>query len=115
MEPDAQRLHRISLAQLQDAPGWNQVWIQTQALLSGRRVGVYNAEFDLRMMRQSNQKNWLPWTVPEQDFTCIMKLYARFHGEWDVRRSAFRYQSLIPPGNSAASACQTRIQSTTPS
>ena len=105
IEPDAQRLHGITLQHLQDAPDWNKVWIQVQTLLSGRRVGVYNAEFDLRLMRQSHKKYFLPWTVPEQDFACIMKLYARFRGEWDSRRGSFRYQSL----DSAGQQCGIRI------
>jgi DNA polymerase III epsilon subunit-like protein len=61
-------------------------------------VGIYNSEFDLRMLKQSHQKYWLNWQLPEENFFCIMKLYARFYGEWDARRGSYRWQSLDQAG-----------------
>jgi DNA polymerase-3 subunit epsilon len=94
IEPDAMRVHGITPAKLEGAPNWKEVWPQVEAVLAGRQVGVYNSEFDLRMMKQSHQKYWLSWQFPESNFFCIMKLYARFYGEWDARRGSYRWQSL---------------------
>jgi DNA polymerase III epsilon subunit-like protein len=98
IEPDAMRVHGITLAQLEGAPTWKDVWPQVEAALAGRQVGVYNSEFDLRMMRQSHQKYWLSWQFPESNVFCIMKLYARFYGAWDARRGSYRWQSLDQAG-----------------
>mgnify|MGYP002388012714 CR=1 FL=1 len=69
-----------------------------QAVLEGRRVGVYNVEFDLRLMKQSHARAWLRWTLPDENFFCLMKLYARYYGDWDARRGSYRWQSLEMAG-----------------
>mgnify|MGYP001767628750 CR=1 FL=1 len=94
MEPDAQRVHKITLEMLQDAPGWVDIWPQIEAVLRGRAIGVYNAEFDLRLMKQSHTRSWLRWQMADSAFFCIMKLYARFYGEMDPKRGGYRNQSL---------------------
>ncbi len=94
IEPDAQRVHGLTMADLQSAPSWQQTWPQVEAVLSGRVVGIYNSEFDLRMMKQSHQRSWLAWKLPEDGFFCLMKLYASFYGDWDARRGSYRWQAL---------------------
>lgn len=94
IDPAAGRVHGITLAELVSAPTWEEIWPQAEAVLVGHRVGVYNAEFDLRLMKQSHKQTWLRWTLPEQNFFDIMKLYARFYGDWDPVHRSFRYQSL---------------------
>ena len=37
---------------------------------------------------------WLRWQMADSAFFCIMKLYARFNGEWDPRRGGYRNISL---------------------
>ena len=53
---DAVRIHGISDPMVQNAPYWIQVWKDVKPILNGRHVGIYNADFDLRMIRQSNAK-----------------------------------------------------------
>ena len=94
IEPDAMRVHGITPDQLQSAPGWAEVWPQAEAQLAGRRVGTYNSEFDIRMIKQSHLRNWINRRLQEETFFCIMKLYARFYGERDPRSRSFRWQTL---------------------
>ena len=98
IDPDAFRIHRITMDMLQDAPSWQEVWPQVEAVLAGRLVGVYNSEFDLRMMQQSHRKYWMDDQIPAENFFCIMKLYARYYGEWDYRRRSYRWHSLDQAG-----------------
>lgn len=94
IDPAAGRVHGITMEMLAGAPTWEQVWPQAEAVLAGRRIGVYNVEFDLRLMKQSHSRSWLNWTLPDAIFFDIMKLYARFYGDWDPLHKSFRYQSL---------------------
>jgi len=94
IELGAQRVHGITAAMLDSAPGWNAVWPQVQTALEGRTVGIYNADFDLRMMQQSHQRNWMQWRQPAGNYFCLMKLYAQFYGQWNSRRRSYRWQSL---------------------
>ncbi len=98
MDPEAVRVHGITLDQLQTAPGWAEVWPHAEAVLAGRRVGTYNSEFDLRMIQQSHLRNWITQRFTGDHFFCIMKLYARFYGERDPRSRSFRYQTLDQAG-----------------
>jgi DNA polymerase III subunit epsilon len=94
IDPAAGRIHGITLDELADAPTWEQVWPKAEAVLLNRRIGVYNVEFDLRLIKQSHNRTWLKWALPETNFFDIMKLYARFYGDWDAYHRSFRYQSL---------------------
>lgn len=98
IEPEAIRVHGITSEMLESAPTWKEVWQPVEAILLGRKVGVYNSEFDLRVMKQSHQRYWLSWKIPEESFFCIMKLYARFVGDWDARRGSYRWHSLDQAG-----------------
>ncbi len=94
IEPGAQRVHGIHQEMLADAPSWGDVWPQVEAALTGRHVGIYNLDFDLRMMRQAHLRNWLQWRQPVAQFFCVMLLYARYYGQWNARRRSYRWQSL---------------------
>ena len=77
------RIHGITDEMVQDAPTWPAIWPQVEAALAGRRVAIYNAEFDVRLMKQSHRACRLPWRQTDLNAFCIMQLYAQFHGEWD--------------------------------
>jgi DNA polymerase-3 subunit epsilon len=98
IEVDAFRVHGIRQELLTDAPSWSEVWPTIESVLEDHLVGVYNRDFDLRMMKQSHQRHWIPWRLEEANFFCIMRLYAKFRGEWDYRKSDFRWHSLDAAG-----------------
>lgn len=99
ISPEALAVHGINTDMLQDAPHWSQVWPQVEAVLVGRWLGIYNADFDLRMMQQSHQRNWMQWSSPAGLETfCIMKLYAQFYGQWNAQRGNYRWHSLDAAG-----------------
>jgi len=96
---EAMTIHGISNEMIENAPRWNEVWHEIESILAGRLVGIYNADFDLRMMQQSHTSSWMQWSVPiGMETFCIMKLYAQFHGEWDHKRGNYRWQSLDTAG-----------------
>lgn len=95
ISPGARAVHRITDEMIKGAPRWDAVWGEVEAVITNRAVGIYNADFDLRMMRQSHQSNWLRWSDPPGVvFFCIMKLYAQFFGQWNPRYGNYRWQSL---------------------
>ena len=94
IDPAAGRVHGITQEMLVNAPNWEQVWPQAEEILLRRRIGVYNVEFDLRLMKQTHKRSWMNWAIPDRDFFDIMKLYAQYYGDWDPFRKNFRFQSL---------------------
>lgn len=90
--PDAERLHGISNAMVAGASTWLQVWPGIQAVLQGKLVGIFNVEFDLKMMHQSHLRNGLAWRPPTAQFFDIMKMYSDFAGQskWQRLEQAAR-------------------------
>ena len=89
---EAQAVHGISQADLASAPEFRHLMPALCRLLRNRQVVTYNAEFDLRMMRQSASA-W-GWQLPKVSAHCAMLQYAKFYGEWNPNRNAWRWQSL---------------------
>lgn len=96
---EAMRVHGITNKMVEDAPLWVDIWPQVKATLANRRVAIYNADFDLRLIKQSHQQAGLEWEALGARAICIMKLYAQFYGEWDGRRGSYRWQSLEKAGH----------------
>ena len=80
---DAINIHHISNDMVSNAPNWKEVWDEISYILSGRVLGVYNAEYDLRLMKQSTEKWGINWNPAYKKSFCVMKLFADFYGEWD--------------------------------
>jgi DNA polymerase III epsilon subunit-like protein len=108
VNPEAVRHHGITESMLASAPRWPEIWPQVEAAIGDGRVAVYNAEFDVRMMRQSHHIHGMQWDVDEGRFDCIMHLYAQFYGDWDRRRASYRWQKL----ESAARQCGILLRNT---
>jgi len=104
---DVIRVHGITNAMVQNAPTWKEVWPEVLAILSGRKVGVYNAEFDLKMMQQSSRAHRMQMDQVSWDRFCLMKLYASFYGQVGYR-GEFRWQRL----EDAAYQCQLNLHNT---
>lgn len=105
--PDATALHGITTAMVAGAPDWRNVWQDLEPILAGltearRPVAIYNAEFDLRMMRLAHRQASLAWTLPPEQFTCLMELYAEYRGDWNPIRRSYRWHSLEAAGRQCA-------------
>jgi DNA polymerase III subunit epsilon len=77
---EATRLHGITDSMVGQSLPWPEVWPDVAAALRDRSVGIYNAEFDLRMLRQSHAAHNMAWQSVGASAFCIMKLYSQFSG-----------------------------------
>jgi DNA polymerase III epsilon subunit-like protein len=99
--PDSTAVHGITEARVADALTWKEVWPSLEPLLRDRLVGMYNAEFDLRMIKQTHNRYWLDWSLDDRRFFCVMKLYAAFYGEMNPRGTGYRFHKLEAAGAAA--------------
>jgi DNA polymerase III subunit epsilon len=99
------QIHGITNEMVSGSPGWAEVWPQVREMLAGRPVGIYNSDFDLRMLSQSNRANRISWNSRDFHFFCIMKLYAQFMGcRWQKLEAAGRQCGLSLPNAHRAQA-----------
>ena len=96
--PQATLVHGITDKIVASAPSWQEVWQEFKLVVERRVAGFYNAEFDLRMLKQSCLQSGVKWEYPFRDDFCVMELFAQFYGEWDTRRNKFRWQNLATAG-----------------
>ncbi|MEM7034287.1 MAG: 3'-5' exonuclease [Chloroflexota bacterium] len=99
---DATKIHGISNEMVKDALTWTALWPEVEAALSSQHIGIYNADFDLRLIKQTHKKRKLEWEPIGAKGFCIMKLYAQFYGEWDETKGDFKWQSLTKAGDQCA-------------
>ncbi|MGB8645257.1 MAG: 3'-5' exonuclease [Anaerolineae bacterium] len=104
--PDTVKIHGITNDMVKDAPAWSEVWPEVARVLANRRVAIYNADFDLRMIQQSHSWHGIPWDFDEDSLFCLMKLYARFNGEWNAKYGNYRWYRL----EEAAARCRLQGQ-----
>jgi len=97
---DVIAIHNIDNEMIQGSRAWPTIWPIVRELVLNRTVATYNADYDLRILRNSLTQYGLAWKENLKMF-CIMKLYAQFRAEWDPRRGAYRYFSLDNAGRSS--------------
>lgn len=95
--PVISNLHGITDEMVAGAISWPALWPTVRGLLLGKTIGIYNAEFDVRIMRQSLERYRLPWreSLATSD---ILSLYSEYRGEWDPTRRALRRFRLEDAG-----------------
>lgn len=76
ISPEAYQVHRISKEHIKGYPHFRHIAGMVYNLLSGRQVGMYNAEFDMRMLRQSSGLRF-NGTIP----VCVMQKAKEHFGE----------------------------------
>ena len=90
----ATRIHGITDSMVRKSPSWPDLWPQVEAALAGRRIAIYNADFDVRLLQQSHLCHRMSWPVDPLSAFCVMRLYAQFRGEWNSRYGSYRWQTL---------------------
>lgn len=95
--PEASRIHHITSEMVRFASPWPLVWPQLKPIVTGRIIGIYNADFDLRMMQQSMERFRMPWRESFNTFD-ILKLFSDFRSEYDPIKRSYRYFKLEDAG-----------------
>lgn len=117
---EVSKIHGITNELAAQGEDWQTIRQQLRQLLTGKTVVIYNAEFDLRMLRQTDQAHNINSAFWSAEFTswCAMKAFARVYGErsrngwaWKKLDEAAQFYD-IPLSGSAHDAlidCQTTL------
>jgi DNA polymerase-3 subunit epsilon len=106
ISPDATALHGISDADVGDAPLFPEVFARIQEIITGKTVVIYNAAFDLRLVRQSLAKyQGSASGIEEEQAECAMLWYSAWVGEmWP--EGGYKWQKLIGGDHTALGDCR---------
>lgn len=86
-------IHKITDAMVAEAPSWPEVHAQLLQILRGRRLVIWHADFDLRLISQSAAAHGMAAPVLEAE--CAQTAYKRFYGEPGDEPGKVRRQRLI--------------------
>ena len=101
--PEATAIHHITDLDVAQAPSFDMIYDQLKALLEGKRVVIYNAGFDIQMLRQSGVNSKLPALTIKK--TCCMEMYAQFIDDWSDYFHGYRWQPLPGGDHTARGDC----------
>ncbi len=93
----AKDIHGIDLRMLRDAPTFQEIAPKLCEILNGKLVIAYNAEFEQRMLVQTNAKCPKEFRkADDMQFTmhCAMTEYSQFIGEWSDYYKNYTWQKL---------------------
>lgn len=92
---EASRIHGITDADVADAPTFADIHQELTDLAENRLIVIYNADYDVRMVRQSARAAGLGLgSGPDIEVACAMKMYAQWYGDWNEYHGNYRWQKL---------------------
>lgn len=118
ISPGAAAIHGITADKLALAAPINAFMPILYKLFKGRTIIIYNAAYDMRILRQSISARGLDdgddWAddlaaAYECRFVCAMELYARWIGEWSTRQKSYRWQRLPGGDHTAMGDCRATL------
>jgi DNA polymerase-3 subunit epsilon len=99
----ATEIHGITQADVANEPTMADLWPILKGHIDSKPITTYNAEFDMRMLRQSVSQAGLGHTLHGSGgqpptlgtpVTCAMDLYASYWGEWSDHHRSYTWQPL---------------------
>lgn len=117
IEPGARAVHGISDADVAGAPTFEAIWPWLIGKIAGRRVLVYNAEYDrARLQQEMNRRILTAAAVDGRDlrgelpdlgtWECIMLQHAQWVGEWNDYHGNYRWHKLTGGDHRALGDCR---------
>lgn len=96
-------IHGITKKDLKDAPRWVHIRKKVESICEGKRVFIYNADFDTRLINQTCDNHSVPYL--KLNTVCVMKLWSCIVGEWNDSKGNWKWQRLPDGDHSAIGDC----------
>lgn len=90
-------IHGLTTECLADSPTFVQIWPQLLEVLSQYQViYAYNVDFDRGMLFKTAERFNLeiPGWLKEQEWKCMQKRYAEYHGDWSEWHQSYTFKKL---------------------
>lgn len=105
---EATSIHGITMKHLKDMPTFAELVPQIKSLTMGKRVLIYNAEFDEKLIEQTIEQDDAPYFSMITE--CVMLQYSKFVGQWNDYYYEYRYQRLPAGDHSAVGDCKATLK-----
>lgn len=103
-------IHGITNEMVKDAPRFPEILPRIEAAVRGKRVLMYNAEFDFRLLYQSYKKYYDDNPGWKWQASCVMLAYSGFVGEMSPYfKGQYAYQKLPSASHRCLGDCQATL------
>ncbi|BDA73082.1 DNA polymerase III subunit epsilon [Calothrix sp. PCC 7716] len=119
---EATEIHGITFEDVEEAPYFEQVFIDLWKIVKNRSVIIFNAENELKFIRQSMRARGIQIAFPTSDkrkcrifsnggsIHCAMQMYSQYMGEWNEQYGNYRWQKLPGGDHSALGDCKATLE-----
>lgn len=105
---DVINIHGITNEIVAMGPSFAEVYPQIFTALEGKQIIIYNADFDLGILKYCCQLHNLPLLGLSKRSHCLMGWYSQWVGEWSRYYKSYRWQPL-GGGHRALSDCRAAL------
>ncbi len=117
----ATKIHGITDEMVQAAPFFHESLISLLRAVGSQDLVIYNAEFDLKLLRQSARACGFHLAFPNSDWRpnriflnggsihCAMQYYSQWFGEWNEYHGNYKWQKLHGGDHSALGDCRATL------
>lgn len=102
------QIHGITDSLVESEPSFPDVYPKLLEALKGRKVIIYNADFDISIISYCCGLHSLP-AVKFEESHCLMSWYARWYGDWSDYFGSYKWQPLCG-GHRALSDCRAALE-----
>src|SRR3990172_4592597 len=98
-------IHHIDDKMVENKRSFPDVFPEIEKILNGKHLVIYNADYDLRILRQSAYAANFSFDLNSITYSCAMQMYAQWYGVWNDYYGSFRWQKLQGGDHSALGDC----------
>jgi DNA polymerase-3 subunit epsilon len=118
----ASTMHGIYDEHLIEALSFEQIFLEVWKFLGNKDLIIYNAEFDLKVIRSSLRARGIQAAFPTSDrrkcrifsnggaIHCAMHYYSQYVSEWNDYHGNYKWQKLPGGDHSALGDCRATLQ-----
>ena len=92
--PELVAIHGINNGMVRNAPCWKDIHDCVMHLFTNKKIAIYNAPYDLRMLQQCSQFAGCRLPDLERQAKCVMQIYSKFRGEWSSKHGNWKWHKL---------------------
>lgn len=110
ISPAASEIHGILDSDVLSAPTYKEIRPEIERCILGKTIVIYNAEYDMRLLRQTNSRyNLTPMLIKRNQIECAMLKYSAWRGElWPD--GSYKWQKLPGGDHTALGDCRATLQ-----
>jgi DNA polymerase III subunit epsilon len=110
ISPTASAIHGIMDSDLLFAPTFKEIQVQFERCIMGKTVVIYNADYDMRLLWQTQARYHLsPMLIKPNRIECAMLKYSAWRGElWPD--GSYKWQKLPGGDHTAVGDCRATLQ-----